>query len=51
LTAARDLLEAGVLRAQALAEALDAERIEDRWGALHNVNTPADLAAAERLLG
>lgn len=47
-----ELLAAGDLRARAPATALAAERIDDRWGALANLNTAADLEhAVERLAG
>lgn len=50
LEAARDLLEAGRLRADGPALRLDADAVDDRWGALANLNTPDDLARAARLV-
>jgi molybdopterin-guanine dinucleotide biosynthesis protein A len=46
LRAADDLLAAGRLPARGPALALEAHSVDDRWGALVNLNTPADLAHA-----
>lgn len=46
LRVADDLIETGDLRARGPAVALDAEAVDDRWGALANLNTPDDLAYA-----
>jgi len=46
LAVAQALLAAGDLRATGLPEALSASLVEDRWEALTNVNTAADLEGA-----
>lgn len=46
LRAADELIDAGDLRARGPAVALDAEVVDDRWGALANLNTPGDLTCA-----
>jgi len=48
LAAADALLAAGRLAARGLPEALGAEPVDDRWDALANLTTPADLAGARR---
>ena len=47
LATIEELLAAGDRRARAPAAALGAHRIDDRWGALVNLNTSADLEHAE----
>ena len=51
LRVADALLKAGQLPARGPALALGADSIEDRWGALANLNTPAELAHAEGRAG
>ncbi len=48
LAVARALIDAGRMRATGPARLLDAVALDDRWGALANLNTPADLARAAR---
>lgn len=46
LATIEELIAAGDLRARAAAAALAAHRVDDRWGALANLNTAADLERA-----